>query len=217
MSQSKVMVLGGNGLIGSAVCTTMAAWAVPIDRTPPPGYVACDPLTPSGLSLAREIIHDERVTHVVDALYPDPARPFTDYLHLWQTLATEISEQRGDCSLTLLSSIFGVIASDFAAYWGSATPPTPLWYAFFKGGVISATRHLAVTFAPRVRVNCISPGGVQDPSHQPEFVKWYSSHTPLGRMATPQDIAGVVSFLVSPAASYITGQNLIVDGGRSIW
>jgi len=78
------------------------------------------------------------------------------------------------------------------------------------------TRTAAIIGAPRkIRANCISPGGVFD--HQdPKFVLRYEADTPLKRMATPQDIVGAVAFLLSDESSYITGANLIVDGGITL-
>ena len=75
------------------------------------------------------------------------------------------------------------------------------------------TRALACKYGPQgVRVNCVSPGGVFD-NQDPVFVERYNQRVPLGRMATPEDVADAVVFLASDKAKYITGQNLVVDGG----
>jgi NAD(P)-dependent dehydrogenase (short-subunit alcohol dehydrogenase family) len=69
--------------------------------------------------------------------------------------------------------------------------------------------------APAIRVNCVSPGGIS--RNQPEaFVRRYSSRTPLGKMATENEVSSAVCFLASTQASYITGQNLVVDGGYTV-
>ena len=78
------------------------------------------------------------------------------------------------------------------------------------------TKYLAAFYGPdKVRANCVSPGGVFDNQH-PQFVKNYEKKVPLKRMAIPEDISGTVTFLLSDSASYITGHNLVVDGGWSI-
>jgi len=92
----------------------------------------------------------------------------------------------------------------------------PAAYAASKGGLIQFSRWLATTISPNVRVNCVSPGGVF--RNQPDiFVKKYIDKTPLKRMATEQDFAGVIAFLSSDMSAYVTGQNILVDGGWGIW
>jgi len=184
-----------------------------LDLDEPADFV-CDILD-STLKTAENVLNDAKPEAIVDMTYPDPNIDYSRYILLWDYLCDYLSRNDGD-TLVLMSSIFGVIASDRRIYNKTKTAPTPLWYSFVKGGICSITRQLAVNYAPRVRVNCISPGGVYD-KHDPIFVSHYSDQTPFGRMATPEDIAGVVAFLVSPAASYITGQNIVVDGGRTIW
>lgn len=89
----------------------------------------------------------------------------------------------------------------------------PSAYSAIKGGVITMSRFLATYYGPfGVRCNCVSPGGIED--GQPEsFVRKYEELTPLRRMGVPEDVVGAVVFLASDAASYVTGQNLVVDGG----
>ena len=92
----------------------------------------------------------------------------------------------------------------------------PAAYAASKGGLLQLTRWLSTTLAPSVRANAISPGGVY--RNQPiSFVKRYEARTPLGRMATEEDIVGAVVYLASDLSTYVTGQNLIVDGGWTAW
>jgi NAD(P)-dependent dehydrogenase (short-subunit alcohol dehydrogenase family) len=94
---------------------------------------------------------------------------------------------------------------------------TPVPYPVSKGGVIALSKHLASYWGEfNVRVNTISPGGVYN-HHSEEFINAYSSRVPLRRMAEVAEISGVAVFLVSPLASYITGQNILVDGGLSAW
>ncbi len=111
-----------------------------------------------------------------------------------------------------ISSIYGVVGPNFNIYEGTEMT-SPANYAFAKGGMINFTRY-AASFYGRfgIRVNCISPGGFQ--TDQPKaFIDNYSKQTPLGRMATDDDIKGAAVFLASDASSYITGQNIMVDGG----
>lgn len=128
-----------------------------------------------------------------------------------QKVAEAMKKQRSG-SLINMASTYGIVAPDFSVYEGTSMT-MPAAYAAIKGGLINFTRYLASYYGPHgVRVNCISPGGVFD--NQPEsFVKNYRQKTPLRRMATPDDLAGAAVFLCSDASSYVTGHNLIVDGG----
>ena len=111
-----------------------------------------------------------------------------------------------------ITSIYGVVANDPTMYEGTGVKPPPA-YTAIKGGIINFTKYLASFYGKyNIRANCISPGGIFD--HQDEkFVQRYESKVPIKRMGNPEDIAPVVSFLVSDGAKYITGQNIIVDGG----
>lgn len=111
-----------------------------------------------------------------------------------------------------ISSIYGVVGPNFNIYEGTEMT-SPANYAFAKGGMINYTRYAASYYGKfGVRVNCISPGGFQ--TDQPKsFIENYSKQVPLGRLATDDDIKGAAVFLASDASGYITGQNLLVDGG----
>jgi len=115
-----------------------------------------------------------------------------------------------------IASIYGVLGPHFEIYKGlDFTMPSE--YSAIKGGIINFTRYLATYLAPyNIRVNSISPGGIYD-KQSPSFVKQYTREVPLGRMALPQDIVGGVIYLASEASSYVTGQNLMIDGGWSTW
>ena len=120
-----------------------------------------------------------------------------------------------DASITLISSIYGVVGPDNRVYDGTEMV-CPAAYAASKGGLVQLGRWLATTLAPDVRVNTVAPGGVA--RGQPEsFVRSYAGRTPLGRVAAESDIAGVVAFLSSRDAKYMTGQTLVVDGGVTAW
>ncbi len=111
-----------------------------------------------------------------------------------------------------IASIYGVVGNDFTLYEGYGGT-SPAAYSAIKGGIINFTRYLASYYGKKgIRVNCVSPGGIFDHQHH-SFVARYEAKVPLGRLGKPDDIAPSVSFLLSDDAKYITGQNLIVDGG----
>jgi len=117
-------------------------------------------------------------------------------------------------SIINISSIYGIRAPDYSLYTNTKMG-NPSAYSSSKGGLIQLTRWLSTTVAPEVRVNAISPGGVW--RNQPkEFTDRYISKTPLKRMATEDDLKGAIIFLASDLSAYMTGQNLVVDGGWSV-
>lgn len=119
-----------------------------------------------------------------------------------------------DPSVLNIASIYGLVGPDMGLYTGTSMG-NPLAYAASKGGLLQMTKWLASVLAPDVRVNAVSPGGVL--RSQPEaFVRRYIDKTPLGRMATETDVVGSMVFLASDLASYLTGQNIVVDGGFTV-
>ncbi len=115
-----------------------------------------------------------------------------------------------------IGSIYGFAAPRFEIYEGTEMT-VPVEYAAIKGAIINLTKYLASYLGKyNIRVNCISPGGIYD--HQTEsFVKKYSQKVLLEkRMATVDDITGALLFLLSDSSKYITGQNIVVDGGWSL-
>jgi NAD(P)-dependent dehydrogenase (short-subunit alcohol dehydrogenase family) len=114
-------------------------------------------------------------------------------------------------SIINIASIYGINAPDYSLYEGT-NMGNPAGYSTSKGGLIQLTKWLSTTISPDVRVNSISPGGVW--RNQPEkFVKQYESKTPLARMATEEDFKGAIAYLSSGLSAYVTGQNIVVDGG----
>ncbi|MDD3945057.1 MAG: SDR family oxidoreductase [Bacteroidales bacterium] len=123
-------------------------------------------------------------------------------------------KEQGFGSIVNIGSIYGVVGNDFTLYeaYGGTSSPS---YSAVKGGIINLTRFMASYFGPlQIRVNCVSPGGIKDETNQhPSFIERYEAKVPMRRMGNPEDIAPAVSFLLSDDAKYITGQNLLVDGG----
>jgi NAD(P)-dependent dehydrogenase (short-subunit alcohol dehydrogenase family) len=120
-------------------------------------------------------------------------------------------------SIVNIGSIYGVVSPDFRIY-SEGDRRSPEMYGATKAGVIQMTRYFAVDLAKNgIRVNSISPGGVFNPEspQDPEFVRKYSERSPMGRMASESEIAATSIFLTSDLASYVTGHNLVVDGGYS--
>ena len=121
----------------------------------------------------------------------------------------------GHGSVINICSIYGMVGPDMRLY-EKTTLGNPAAYAASKGGLLQLTRWLATVLAPKVRVNSISPGGVW--RDQPEeFHRRYVSRTPLGRMATEEDLKGAIAYVASDLSSYVTGHNLVVDGGWTAW
>ncbi len=124
----------------------------------------------------------------------------------------EIMKNQGCGSVVHIASVYGMVGNDFTVY--DNTPLTsPAAYSAIKGGLINFSRYLASYFGKyNVRSNCVSPGGIFDNQNE-TFVKQYEYKVPMKRMGLPEDIAPIVSFLLSEEAKYITGQNIAVDGG----
>ena len=138
----------------------------------------------------------------------------TAIFHLCQGLAPAMTKSTG-ASIINLGSIYGEFGPDWNLYSGTAMS-NPAAYGASKGGVIQLSRWLSTTLAPHVRVNAISPGGIF--RNQPaQFIERYASRTPLGRMATENDFRGVIAFLATDMSAYMTGQNLLIDGGWGVW
>lgn len=138
-----------------------------------------------------------------------------------QAVAKQMIRQGKGGSIIQTSSIYGILGPDQRIYKGSRyldkeinTPPV---YSASKAGVIGLTKYLATYLGKyNIRVNSLTPGGVYSGQNQ-VFVNNYSNRVPLGRMACADEIVGALIFLASDASSYVTGQNIIVDGGLSAW
>ncbi len=233
-----IIVTGGSGLIGREIIkdiTFKGGIAVNADigvntdlenRT-----IQADITSEESIESIIKLIFEKfgKIDGLVNNAYPrtsDWGTPFEEIKYLsWQKnvdmqmnsvflfiqkLAPYLIESKG--SVVNISSIYGVVGNDMSLYENTKikTPPA---YSAIKGGVINFTRYLASYYGRRgVRFNCVSPGGIFD-NQDPIFVKNYEDKVPMARMGKPDDIAPSVSFLLSGEAKYITGQNLIIDGG----
>jgi len=124
-------------------------------------------------------------------------------------------------SIIQTASIYGVMAPDHRIYEGSLylgrQINTPAVYITSKAAVIGLTKHLASYWAEKgIRVNTLTPGGTESGQND-EFKKRYSDRIPMGRMANAPEMVGALLYLASDASSYVTGQNIIVDGGLNCW
>jgi NAD(P)-dependent dehydrogenase (short-subunit alcohol dehydrogenase family) len=138
-----------------------------------------------------------------------------------KALAPKMAEQ-GHGKIINVASIAGFVGRDRRMYDRNSMSSQPIDYAAAKAGVIGMTLDLAGLLSPMgILVNAISPGGFHGPTRTgpPEsFVKDYSDSTPMGRMGRDGiDLKGAALYLASPASDYVTGHNLVVDGGFTIW
>ena len=136
-----------------------------------------------------------------------------------QAIGKRMAESGRGGSIVQVSSIYGIMASDKRIYEGSCylghQISNPAVYSASKAAVVGLTRYLAAYWADKgIRVNALVPGGVESGQNE-IFKKNYSARVPMNRMARPQEMVGAVLWLASDASSYVTGQNINVDGGIS--
>ena len=132
-----------------------------------------------------------------------------------------IMVEQGGGSIIQTSSIYGVVGPDQRIYEGSEYNGrpinTPVVYSMSKAAVIGLTKYLATYWGEQgIRVNTLTPGGISS-GHDSVFVNKYANRVPMGRMGSSEDLVGAIIFLASNESSYITGQNIIVDGGLTVW
>ncbi|HAR97324.1 MAG TPA: short-chain dehydrogenase [Syntrophus sp. (in: bacteria)] len=121
----------------------------------------------------------------------------------------------GRGSVIFVSSMYGMVGPDMRLYAGTPMQH-PAAYGASKAGLLQLTRYFASVLAPQVRVNALTPGGVW--RDQPNaFHERYKERTPMARMAVEEDFKGAAAYLASDLSAYVTGQNLVVDGGWTAW
>jgi gluconate 5-dehydrogenase len=165
---------------------------------------------------AHESLQDDLTTITAEQFNRQLANA-TGYFLLARQLHDHLVSRHAPGSIVMVGSMYGLVASYPDAYAGIAAANS-VAYQCLKGGIIQMTRHLAAYWAmDRVRVNCLSPGPFPAAPENSELVQRLAAKVPLGRIGRPYELKGAVVFLASDASSYVTGQNLIVDGGWTIW
>lgn len=141
----------------------------------------------------------------------------TGYFLLARLLRDHLVERESSGSIVMIGSMYGMVGSYPDAYEGVCTA-SPVQYHALKGGILQMTRHLGVYYArDNVRVNSLSPGPFPGPSAPGEMVERLKAKSPMSRMGEPHELKGALLLLTSRAGSYITGQNIVVDGGWTAW
>jgi NAD(P)-dependent dehydrogenase (short-subunit alcohol dehydrogenase family) len=234
-----VIVTGGNGLLGreiiskaifeGAICINMD---INHETSKDLSKIKCDITNPDSINDAIAILLNkyQRIDGLVNNAYPRTEDwglkyekinfsswqsnidwQLNSYHYLTQSVSKFMVQQKSG-SIINMASIYGIVGPDFSIYEGTEMT-LPAAYSAIKGGIINLSRYLAAYLGSSgVRVNCISPGGIFD-NQDPIFVNNYNKKVPMKRMGQAKDIAPAVIFLLSEEASYITGQNIAIDGG----
>lgn len=239
LNQKIIVVTGGNGLIGKAILEYIRQEGaiainaeINVEHDLNNGIVCCDITEIESVKQAIDIVLNKynRIDGWVNNAYPrtldwsnmfekikvdswkDNVDMQLNSLFICCQLVLEVMKQQKSGSIVNMSSIYGVVAPDFGVYEGTEMT-MPAAYSAIKGGVVNFSRYIASYFGKYgIRINCVSPGGIFDNQNK-IFVKQYIKKTPMGRMGLPIEVAKGVSFLLSDDASYITGHNLMIDGG----
>jgi len=237
-----IIITGGNGLLGSVIVDRIkleGAFCINFEINHKTNdnlsNVECDITDQNSINSALKLVIEKynRIDGLVNNAYPrtkDWGRKFEEieleswkknidrqlnsYFYLSQQVAIQMVKQKRG-SIVNMASMYGVIGPDFTVYEGTDMT-MPAGYSAIKGGLINLTRYIASYLGPKnIRVNTVSPGGILDNQNE-IFVQNYIKKVPMRRMGNPDDIAPSVSFLLSDDSKYITGQNLIIDGGWTI-
>lgn len=239
LTNKVIVITGGTGLLGREIIARLRLegaicinFDINIETSDDLTQIYCDITDSTSVDKALQLVFlkYEQIDGLVNNAYPRTPNwgdKFEDieydswkqnidwqlnsYFYLTQKIAIKMS-QKTKGSIVNMTSIYGVVGPDFTVYNGTLMT-MPAAYSAIKGGLVNFTRYLASYFGPKlVRVNSVSPGGIFD-NQNDNFVRNYCAKVPMRRLGTPQDIAPAVAFLLSDDSEYITGQNIIVDGG----
>ena len=239
LNDKVIIVTGGSGLIGIPIIAHLKNNKaivinadINITNNPDLGEYKCDVTSESSIQKLVSQVYKKygRIDGLVNNAYPrtkDWGNKFEDIsLASWRKnvdmqmnsvffmcqSVLEIMKKQSSGSIVNIASIYGVVGNDFTIYEGYGGT-SPAAYSAIKGGIINFTKYLASYYGKdNIRVNCVSPGGIKDAQH-PSFIERYENKAPLKRLGKPEEIAPSITFLLSDEASYITGHNLMVDGG----
>ncbi len=161
--------------------------------------------------------HAMDVTDVTFEAFNKDLQNASGYFYLARRLRDHVVSRKASGSIVMIGSMYGVVGSYPDTYDGVCTA-SPVQYHTLKGGVIHMTRHLSVYWAKdNVRVNCLSPGPFPSEKAPQEMVERLKQKSPMQRMGKPHELKGALLLMVSDAGSYLTGQNLLIDGGWTAW
>jgi NAD(P)-dependent dehydrogenase (short-subunit alcohol dehydrogenase family) len=235
-----IVVTGGNGLIGKNIVARLkeeGATCYNVDisnhESELPTDIQCDITNPEEIRrvIDKILLTSGKIDGWVNNAYPrtDDWGHFFEQVSLdsWRKnidmqlnavfyccqLVLEIMKKQSSGHLVNVASIYGVVGNDFTIYEDTGGMTSPAAYSAIKAGIINFTRYLASYYGRyNINVNSVSPGGVFNGQNE-AFVSNFSKRVPLKRMANASEIAPAIAFLLSDDSKYITGHNLIVDGG----
>jgi NAD(P)-dependent dehydrogenase (short-subunit alcohol dehydrogenase family) len=239
LADKVIIVTGGNGLLGKEIIRFIRAegavclnFDINHDTNFSLFNIKCDITNSDAVKDALKLVVSTfgKIDGLVNNAYPRTADwgskfenipldswrnnvdwQLNSYFYITQQVVSYM-EKNADSSIVNIGSMYGVVGPDFTVYDGT-NMTMPAAYAAIKGGIVNLTRYLSSYLGPKhIRVNVVSSGGIFD-NQNPIFVENYNKKVPLGRMGLPEDISPAVVFFLSNEAKYITGQNLIVDGG----
>ena len=233
-----ILVTGGSGLIGKSIIKDLTEDGyvpINIDITAAKNsceHFKCDITKEYEIEGVFKLVYEKygRIDGLVNNAYPRKEAFGADFFDVQEKQLIEqlhfqlasyylccqkvlpyLQKSNGG-SIVNISSIYGSVGNDFSLYENTKMNP-PGVYNMVKGGINSLTNYLAAKFGKdQIRVNTISPGGIFD-NQDKKFVEKYIQKVPLSRMGNPDDISPVICFLMSDKSKYITGQNILVDGG----
>ena len=161
--------------------------------------------------------HALDLTNVTAEAFSQDLQNATGYFLLARRLRDHVVQRDAAGSIVMIGSMYGVVGSYPDAY-EDVCVASPVQYHTLKGGIVHMTRHLASYWArDNVRVNCLSPGPFPNDKAPAEMVERLKTKNPMQRMGQPHELKGALLLLASDAGSFITGQNLLVDGGWTAW